>query len=175
MRKPIMRMTRFSMRRRTTGFSLLEVLIAIVVLSFGLLGLALLQTISLRSGQSANYRTQATNLSYEIIDMIRANRDQTGNYNLIRFYNFTNVNPNTGNCAAGAVIAGTRWQQDRALWICAVRRTLPEGEGSVTTIAPTPLAPGSVQVRLRWLDDRGKSNVAAQRTGDDDFIVTSRL
>jgi type IV pilus assembly protein PilV len=53
---------------------MIEVLIAIVVMSIGLLGFALLQTMNVRFVQSANFRTQATNLSYELLDQIRINR-----------------------------------------------------------------------------------------------------
>lgn len=56
-----------------TGFSLLEVLIALLVLSIGLLGLAALQTTSLRSNEMANMRTTATQLAYDISDRMRAN------------------------------------------------------------------------------------------------------
>lgn len=49
---------------------MIEVLIAIVVMSIGLLGFALLQTMNVRFVQSANFRTQATNLSYELLDQI---------------------------------------------------------------------------------------------------------
>ena len=56
------------------GFSMLEVLIALVVLAVGLLGLALMQTMNLRYTQSANHRTQATNLAYDLLDQMRANR-----------------------------------------------------------------------------------------------------
>jgi len=56
------------------GFSLIEVLIAILVLGVGLLGFALMQTMNVRFVQSANYRTQATNLTYEMLDQLRVNR-----------------------------------------------------------------------------------------------------
>lgn len=64
----------YSLRARQDGFTLIEVLIAVVILGFGLLGFALLQTMNVRFVQSANYRTQATNLSYELLDQIRINR-----------------------------------------------------------------------------------------------------
>ena len=60
-------------RRRTGGFSLIEVLVALVILALGLLGFALLQTLNLRYTQSANYRTQATNLAYDLLDQMRSN------------------------------------------------------------------------------------------------------
>lgn len=56
------------------GFSLLEVLIAVVVLSIGLLGLAALQAIALRNSAQSYERSQATALAYEIADVMRANR-----------------------------------------------------------------------------------------------------
>ena len=55
------------------GFTLLEVLIALLVLSIGLLGLAALQTTGLRSNQMASMRTLATQAGYDITDRMRAN------------------------------------------------------------------------------------------------------
>lgn len=55
------------------GFTLLEVLIALLILSIGLLGLAALQTTGLRSNQMANMRTLATQAAYDITDRMRAN------------------------------------------------------------------------------------------------------
>jgi len=60
--------------RRQAGTTLIEVLVTILVLSVGLLGLAALQGLSLQAGQSAYYRTQATNLAYEVADFARVNR-----------------------------------------------------------------------------------------------------
>ena len=55
------------------GFSLIEVLVALFILSIGLLGLAALQTTGLKFNHQSYQRTQATMLSYDIIDRIRAN------------------------------------------------------------------------------------------------------
>jgi type IV pilus assembly protein PilV len=60
--------------RMQSGTTLIEVLVTILVLSVGLLGLAALQGLSLQSGQSAYYRTQATNVAYEVADFMRVNR-----------------------------------------------------------------------------------------------------
>ena len=61
-----------------SGFTLLEVLIALLILSIGLLGLAALQTTGLRSNQMASMRTLATTTAYDIIDRMRANEIRTG-------------------------------------------------------------------------------------------------
>ncbi len=54
------------------GVSLIEVMVAVLVLSIGLLGMASLMGVSLRNTQSANYRTQAADLAYEFIDTARS-------------------------------------------------------------------------------------------------------
>ena len=59
--------------KRQYGFTLLEVLIALLILSIGLLGLAALQTTGLRSNQMASMRTLATEAGYDITDRMRAN------------------------------------------------------------------------------------------------------
>jgi len=58
---------------RQNGFTLLEVLIALLVLSIGLLGLAALQTVGLRSNQMATMRTQSVQMAYDMSDRMRAN------------------------------------------------------------------------------------------------------
>ena len=55
------------------GFSLIEVLVSLFVLSIGLLGLAALQVTGLKFNHQSYQRTQATLLGYGIIDRIRAN------------------------------------------------------------------------------------------------------
>lgn len=61
------------------GVGLIEVLIAVLVLSFGLLGLAGLQAWSLRNNQSALERGMATVQTHSIADAMRADRDTAMN------------------------------------------------------------------------------------------------
>ena len=58
---------------KSRGFTLIEVLIALVILSVGLLGLAGLQIISLKNNQSTYARGQANLMAMDVIDRIRAN------------------------------------------------------------------------------------------------------
>jgi type IV pilus assembly protein PilV len=60
-------------RKSAAGFTLVEVLVALVVLSIGLLGIASLQVSSLRWNHGASKRSQATLLAYDILDRMRAN------------------------------------------------------------------------------------------------------
>jgi type IV pilus assembly protein PilV len=59
-----------------SGFTLLEVMVALLVLSIGLLGLAMLQATNLQFNTDAYTRTQATLFAYDIIDRMRANSPQ---------------------------------------------------------------------------------------------------
>ena len=58
----------------TTGFSLIEVLVSMVILAIGLLGLGALQGISLKNNQDAYLYSQANALAYEMSDRIKANK-----------------------------------------------------------------------------------------------------
>ena len=72
------RLTPTSMRRAQRGFSLLEALVSIVVLSFGLLGVAGLQASSLKYTRDARNQSVAVNLARELAEMIRSNPRQSG-------------------------------------------------------------------------------------------------
>jgi type IV pilus assembly protein PilV len=107
-------------RDRASGFTLLEVLIALVVLSIGLLGIAALQGVGLRSSQGAYLTSQASLLAYDMADRIRANPQTLAVYN--------GFVANDANClAAGAGLAGADLQE----WSCAVRALLPDGTGRI--------------------------------------------
>lgn len=72
--------------RRTglqSGVGLIEVLVAVLVLSIGFLGIAALQAMSLSTNNSAMARSMATISSYSILDAMRAdmNGARSGNYN----------------------------------------------------------------------------------------------
>lgn len=68
-----------SLRHAQRGVGLIEVLIAVLVLSFGMLGMIGLQTWSLRANQSALERGMATAQAYSIIDTLRADRIAASN------------------------------------------------------------------------------------------------
>lgn len=145
------------------GFSMIEILIAILVLAFGLLGFALLQTMNLRYAQSANQRTQATNLAYELLDMIRANRVLVNDYTQLTPASFAAA-PSV-NCPMLSNVASTPVDNmDR--WRCQVKSALGDSAQAALTL-PTP---GEVNIRIRWGDERW--NVSNPNTT---FDVRTRL
>ncbi len=76
-----LRVTTTAAPDRQLGVTLLEVMIAVVILSVGLLGVASLQGMSKAASYQAYQRTQATNLTDGIIERIRANPTAAANYN----------------------------------------------------------------------------------------------
>ncbi len=61
--------------KKVAGFTLIEVLVTVTILSIGLLGVGKLQGFGLKQNQNAAQRTPATILAYDILDRMRANRE----------------------------------------------------------------------------------------------------
>lgn len=59
---------------RQAGFTLVEILVSLLILSVGMLGMAGIQVSGLRNSATSTYRTDATQLSYDIADFMRANK-----------------------------------------------------------------------------------------------------
>lgn len=146
---------------KSRGFTLVEVLVAVLVLAIGLLGLAGLQVTGLRNNQSAYYRSQATQLAYDMADRMRANPAGTKN----GAYN----NPAAAQTAACLTIAGCPAAQmagnDAFEWNAILANQLPSGTGVVcidgtptpvgTAAAPACDGVGNVYaVKVWWDDDR---------------------
>jgi len=149
----------FSLRARQGGFSLIEVLVAVVILGFGLLGFALLQTMNVRFVQSANYRTQATNLSYELLDQIRINRIAAALY--VGTYTATTT---AADCQSptGASLGKDAMMKD---WRCRLGKAL--GENATASVTRN----GDVYtVNVMWGDERWRAGA-----GDTTFTASTRL
>lgn len=113
-------------RTQQPGFTLIEVLIALVVLSIGLLGLAGLQSAGLRFNQSAAMRTQATQLAYDLADRMRANSVAVNAGDYLGAAGTTVACHTTTGCSPAEMAA-----DDLAAWNAAITRYLPSGEGLV--------------------------------------------
>ena len=120
-----------TLSRSEGGFTLLEVLITVLVLSIGLLGLAALQTNGLRSNQMASLRTLATQYAYDIGDRMRANipaLTTTSQYYVID----TSATPTSSvDCDTTACTPQDTANYDLVKWRDVVSQ-LPGGKGQVT-------------------------------------------
>ncbi len=114
-------------RRSEQGFTLIEVMIAVLVLSIGLLGLAGLQVTALQNNQGSFMRSQATALAYDLADRMRANVLGTisGNYNPADAAVTANCATTTG-CSPQEMA-----QTDLQDWLTSITTYLPLGEGFV--------------------------------------------
>ncbi len=149
--------------RPSRGFTLIEVLVSLIILSIGLLGLGLLQASSLKASFSSNQRTIATNLAHQMIDMMRANHTNAAFYAWIDLGDAAALNdttcdrmPSTG---PGNVIA-----DDRNGWMCQVRRELPGGDADVAYVPGATGSAGTVTITITWTDARWKTLAADRLT-----------
>jgi len=127
------------------GSSLLEVLIALLVLGLGVLGMVAMQATSLKSNQTALVRTQATELVNEISDLMRANRNAAlaGSYDRA----LTDTAP-TGTSTTAV---------DLQNWKARLAR-LPSGQGSISHDGTT------FTITIQWDESRLKNgNASASR------------
>ena len=154
---------------RQRGFTMLEVLVSVVVLSIGMLGVAGLQAVGQRNNHSAYLRSQATALAYDMIDRMRANQAgiDSNAYNGINTLTNNYANP---GCVAAGCTAATMADYDKWEWETQLAARLPSGNGSVANNA------GTFTVTVMWDDNRNASGAVI--CGDNAltcFTVSSRL
>lgn len=143
--------------KRARGFSMLEVLVALLVLSVGLLGLAALQTMGLKFNTQSYQRTQAVLNAYDIIDRIRANPGGilTGGYDDIGKADAVPTLP-TCPCSPAQMA-----DYDIAQWKNSLTSVLTEGKGAVcrgtlsADMSACAVVPGSskFQVGIEWMEN----------------------
>jgi type IV pilus assembly protein PilV len=160
-------------KTRTYGFTMLEVLISIVVIAFGLLGIAGLQAFAIKNNHSASLRITATSMANDMIDRMKANYIAVMNGD----YNKPNSTDYTTAVASCLTTAGCTSQQlaqnDLNEWSQRLAASLPNGRGVVcldstphdgTTVAtPDCDNTGTTMyvVKIWWTDDRTASGVPA--------------
>jgi type IV pilus assembly protein PilV len=134
-------------KKHQQGFTLLEILIAMVVLSIGLLGLAGLQASSLKNNTSAYQRSQANILANEMLDRIRANRTGLveGKYDDL----MSGSTSDPGCISTGCTVAEMT-QYDAYIWKTQLADTLPSGQGTVVGSGEDSV----FTITVMWDDER---------------------
>lgn len=170
---------RLSSRHGQRGYSIIEVLVAVLVMTLGILGITGLQSTSLAFNTQSLQRTKAAYLSYEILDRMRANPDQLYSVAL-------DANPGTQECFTTNCTPAQLMAFDLAEWKCALGKytttetcvalanepgalihameALPGGDGSVVCAVNGGVK--SCTVVVRWQERADKPNTATpqQRT-----------
>ncbi len=147
------------------GFSMVEVLVTMVIIAFGLLGVAGLLTTGLRNNQSSELRSQASILAYDMAERMRANHPAVVNGDYA-----TTASPN------GIALS------DRTAWNAALAAKLPSGTGTITTSTASNLV--LYQIKIQWADSKVSSTSdsnrdtlsgAAPSAGTSEFILRGEL
>lgn len=135
--------------RLSSGFTLIEVLIAVVLLAIGLLGLAGLQASALRNNQNAYFRSVATQFAYNIADRIRANRVEAKRGSASTYLNSPTDAKSKATCltTAGCTPAEMA-ENDLYLWNLGLTKELPLGNGSIA------YASGVYTITVNWDENK---------------------
>lgn len=122
--------------RNDSGFSMIEVLVTLVILSIGLLGVAGLQTASLRFSQESYFQSQAVALVSDMIDRMRSNRNgiDSNKYNGINT-NASKITAITKDCFSAKCTADEIATFDLENWALNVAKFLPGGVGKIDKAA----------------------------------------
>jgi len=138
--------------KRAAGFTLIEVLVSMVVLSVALLGTAALTASSLKNTNTSYYLSQATIMADDILDRMRANVAQArlGKYTIAA----------DGTLSASA---NTLAYFDCNEWLTTLGQTLPGGKGKVSVDPAT----GEAKIIIEW--DGGTA------AGGQSFQTSSQL
>lgn len=142
--------TQNTLNNQQSGFSMLEVLITVFVLSIGLLGVAGMQATSIKLSHESHLRSQASLLAYDMADRMRANSASAinGSYDISltggSAFSADCTNPNNA-CSADAIAT-----VDLANWDFKLGQTFP---GVQATIATTTVQGETIgTITLLWAD-----------------------
>ena len=142
------------------GFTLIEGMIAGVVLAVGMLALASMQSMSLGRNVDANEVTRVTNLAADMMERIQFNRARAAAYNAIDTLNAATQPPATQPMARGDY---TQWQT----LLNTSGLTGVQGLVTVTATGPTtpPLNQSQVAVTITWLGSvKSEASVRRNKT-----------
>jgi len=157
---------------RQSGFSLIEVLVAALVLSIGLVGVAGLQAVSLKNNQSAYMRSQASALAYDLADRMRSNVSGANS----GFYDPQQAAANAQCSTSAGCSPQDMARNDLSEWLGTLTGILPMGSGFVCIDSTpndgadsgNPQCDGNgtqTSVKIWWDDNRdGAINVTAANT-----------
>ncbi|MFN3957349.1 MAG: type IV pilus modification protein PilV [Tepidimonas ignava] len=145
------------MRRHTTGHirtaqqgaGLIEIMVAVLVFSIGLIGIVRLQVGAMRDAQGAYMSNQAAVLAYAMLDALRADRQAatSGSYNLSK------------TCDASTISLANGLAQDTwSTWLLGIKATLGDHAGSCGEVSCSGTA---CTVRVYWDDTRATTGETA--------------
>ena len=139
---------------RARGFSLVEVLIALIIISVGMLGIAGLYVQSMQAGRTSMFRHNAVILVGDVADRIRANPSAGAAY--------MGVGGADNGCVAMGVdcSAPDMANHDILLWTAQAAETLPGG--TVNVVFDGAVTPPTYQITANWTEAGDNMNYGVQ-------------
>ncbi|MFQ5587259.1 MAG: type IV pilus modification protein PilV [Nitrospiria bacterium] len=131
------------------GFTLLEVLISVAILSVGLLGIAVMQDASIQGTMVGSRMSVGTNLADEMMERVRLKMPGVS----VAGFNVSDYNGiDTSNTATRPPASAWQARGDYDQWAARIQQYLPGGVGTVTVTQPVsnPLNRNDVTVRITW-------------------------
>lgn len=157
------------LRTRQAGVSLIEVLVAMLVVSFGVLAVTGLQATAARYGKTSEFRSVATLLAADLADRMRANKPgvDLGSYSLANEYSPIDSMPEVPDCAIDTACTETELAAiDIAEWRRSLFSGLPGADGFVATEAIGGRVVAA-DVWVAWLDPSASDDETKADTDDD--------
>lgn len=142
-----------SLMNNSKGFTLVEVMVALVVLAIGMLGLASIQAVGLQNNATAYMRTLSMQSAYNMADMIRTANDTDGTVTA----SFDAVTSTLGSAPASCIQNNTTLPNcnstamatfDIYQWKERLADILPSGRGAVTRTGEI------YEIKIMWDEDR---------------------
>ncbi len=134
---------------KQSGTSMVEVLVALVVMSIGMLGIAGLYATTLQAKTTSLSRMKAVNLAYDMADRIRANPTAAADYVLTASDTTTATNCATVNCTAAQMAASDLDQWDN-LVTDPITGLPGSASGSIARTQATANTPEFFTITLNW-------------------------
>jgi len=147
------------------GFTLIEVLVALLIVALGMLGNAMLQLQGMKNSNDAYIRSQIGIIAFEIADKIRANRECQDKYvDTSEFFGKTYTigeETSPGACVYTSALGDSGMANERACIASMLENTLPAG--TQVTISSSSIRPSNSSrdiklflLNVKWTDRDGE-------------------
>lgn len=134
---------------RQRGVSLIEVLVAVLIFSIGLIGLAGMLVMATRSNQAAYLRTQVTFLAHNMADRMTANPIGVWNGDYDKEHYNSITADDTGCDGSSPCDPATLATHDQQAWSAQLRTFLPAADASITCTKNVSYTPSASQIDMR--------------------------
>jgi len=153
MHKQTLNMKNHSIRiDQQSGFTLLEILVTVIILAIGLLGIASLQSTSIKLSYDAYLRSQAALLSYDLMDRVRSNPNESYSFDTITSGSIPSGDPTacisvSTDCSPTAIASA-----DMVAWFEQASSVFADGKFSLRQTPTSTATMRQYEIKINWQD-----------------------